>query len=106
MVSFEVKENMMKYIVEFRLTKIGEIIILSLIHWNDNLPSLSHSKWESFFNNILRVLTISTKFRMNLLTMIIWLKKDCKDFFSLGREIFLMTSTMVGSIVILPLEII
>jgi hypothetical protein len=63
MVSFEAKENMMKSLAKFGLTRTGAIVIASLIRWKANLPSLSHSKWESFFNNLLRGLTISTKFR-------------------------------------------
>jgi hypothetical protein len=103
MVSFEAKENMMKSLAKFGLTRTGATIIASLIRWKDNLPSLSHSKHASFFNNMLMGLTISTKFRMNLLTKLICPKKDCKAFLSLGRGIFLMDSTLEGSIVILSL---
>jgi hypothetical protein len=106
MVSFEAKEKMMKSLEKFGLTKTGAIIITSLICSKDSLPSLSHSKWASFLSNLLRGLTISTKFGTNLLIKLIWTKKDYKDFLSLGRGIFLMASTLAGSIMIPSLEMV
>jgi hypothetical protein len=106
MVSFEEKDNMMKSFAKFRWTRTHAIVITSLIYWKANLPSLSHLKRASLFNNLLRGLTILTKFEMNLLMKFIWPKKDYKDFLSLGRGIFLMDSIIPRYTEIPSLEII
>jgi hypothetical protein len=104
MVSFKEKEKMMKSLKNFGLSKTCATIIASLIRLKENIPSLSHSKQMSSFSNLLMGLTILTKFGTNLLINLIWPKKDCKDFLSLERGIFLMASTLAVSIVIPSLE--
>jgi hypothetical protein len=96
----------MNYLAKSVMTKIGVIVIYSLICWKSNFPSLSHLKGTSLFNKRLSGFTISVKFRMNLLMKLIWKNKDDRDLLSLGRGIFLMDSILEGSIEIPYWEII
>jgi hypothetical protein len=58
------------------------------------------------FNKRLMGFMILAKFGTNLLMKLICPKKDCKDFLSLGKGIFLMDSILEGSIEMPSLEMI
>ena len=58
----------------------------------------------SFYTKSWRGLTICAKLGINLLTKLIFPKKDCIAFFESGRTIFSIVSTLSGSMIVPSLE--
>ena len=82
----------------------GVLVMASLMHLKDSLPSLVHSNLASFFNSFCKGFMYSTRFGINLLMKLMCPLKYWRDLKFLGKGIFLMASILSGSILTPSLE--
>ena len=101
----EAKENIMKSLSNFGLTKTGVFVKAVLISSKDLLASMVYFMVKSFFNMLFNDLINYAKLEINLLRKFIFPKKACNSLMLPGCCICKMASILVGSIRIPSFEI-
>ena len=105
MVFSKENEKIMNSLEKFGLTSTRDSIKAFLISAKVLLASTVHLIPLSFLTMLVMFFTTSTKFVINLLKKFTLPRNDCISFLFMGKSIFCMAATLVGSNLIPYLEI-